>query len=253
MKKGDKRGQITIFIIVAVIIVALGVMAYFFFPQIKTGFGVSTNNPVVFMQSCMKDKISNAVDLISSQGGSINPEHYLLNNDEKIEYLCYTDEDYLPCVMQQPLLKNHIENEIKTEISADANSCLDSLKNSFEKQGYTVNLVKRNTTVELVPNKVQVTFNNDLTLSKTGAERYEKITVEVDKNTYELVSIANSILNMEARYGDSETTIYMNYYHNIKVEKSKQGDGSKIYAITNRDTGNKFQFATRSVAWPPGI
>ena len=45
----------------------------------------------------------------------------------------------------------------------------------------------------------------------------------------------------------------MNYYHDLKVEKNKQTDGSTIYILTERDTENKFQFASRSVAWPPGI
>ena len=97
-------------------------------------------------------------------------------------------------------------------------------------------------------------FENDLTLTLGGdSERYEKIVVVVDKNVYELMSIANSILNMELKYGDSETTTYMNYYHDLKVEKLKQSDGTTIYILTNRDTGEKFQFASRSVAWPPGI
>ncbi len=249
----EKRGQLTIFIIIAVVIIALGIMVYFFMPQVRTGFGVSTNNPLLFMQDCMKESVQKAVDQISVQGGSINPQKYLLYNNQKLEYLCYTEEYYTTCIMQQPLLKQHFESEIKSQISSEANSCLDSMKQSFEKQGYTVNLVKGNTDVELIPNKVQVIFQNSLTLTKTGTERYDNITVSIDKSTYDLVSIANSILNMEARYGDSETTVYMDYYHNIKVEKNKQTEGTKIYIITDRNTGDKFQFATRSVAWPPGI
>lgn len=249
----EKKGQLTIFIIIAVVVVALGVMVYFFVPQIRTGLGVSTNNPILYMQNCVKEKVETTVNQLSIQGGSSNPQKYLLHNDQKIEYLCYTEEYYTTCVMQQPLLKQHIESEIKTEISSEVNSCLDSMKQSFERQGYEVNLVKGNTDVELVPNKIQIILQNSLTLTREGSERYDNITVEIDKSTYELVSIANSILNMEARYGDSETTIYMDYYRDIKVEKNKQTDGSKIYILTDRNTGDKFQFATRSVAWPPGI
>ena len=67
------------------------------------------------------------------------------------------------------------------------------------------------------------------------------------------MSIANSILSMEVQFGDSETTIYMNYYHDLKVEKKKQTDGTTIYILTDRITGDVFQFASRSIAWPPGI
>ena len=92
-----------------------------------------------------------------------------------------------------------------------------------------------------------------LVLTKGDTETYDKLGVSIKNNLYELVSISNSILSMEIKYGDAETTIYMDYYHDLKVEKKKQTNGTTIYIITNRNTGNKFQFASRSVAWPPGI
>ena len=252
-KRMQKRGQLTIFIIIAIIIVVLGILIYLFFPQIQTGLGISTNNPNVFIQNCMEDEIKSTVDKISLQGGSFAPENYFLYQDEKIEYLCYTNEYYIPCVMQQPLLKQHIENEIKEEIEEEKTVCLDSLKKNFESQGYDVILTGGETKVELLPNRIEVTFENDLTLTKEDSERYEGLGMILNNNLYELVSITSSILNMEARYGDSETTVYMNYYHDLKVEKHKQTDGTTIYILTERDTENKFQFASRSIAWPPGI
>ena len=91
-----------------------------------------------------------------------------------------------------------------------------------------------------------------MSLTKGDASNYDAFRVVVDNNLYELVSIANSILNWEASYGDAETTTYMNYYHDLKVEKKKQSDGSTVYILTDRNTEEKFQFASRSVAWPPG-
>jgi hypothetical protein len=44
----------------------------------------------------------------------------------------------------------------------------------------------------------------------------------------------------------------MAFYPDVKVEKKKQSDGTKVYIITDRNTGEKLQFATRSLAWPPG-
>lgn len=247
------RGQVTIFVIVAIMVFALGILIYFFFPKIQTGFGISTNNPNIYMQNCMEDSINEVVDAVSKQGGSFNPKNYILYNDTMIEYLCYTSEYYIPCTMQQPLLKEHIENEIKEQIRGQKELCLNSLKDNFESQGYTVNIAQGETSVELIPKKIRVSFQNTLTLTKENSERYDKLNVIVDNNLYELVGITNSILNMEARYGDSETTTYMNYYHDLKVEKNKQTDGSKIYILNNRDDGSMFQFATRSIAWPPGI
>jgi len=44
----------------------------------------------------------------------------------------------------------------------------------------------------------------------------------------------------------------MSYYHGLKVEKLNQEEGSTLYILTDKDTENKFQFASRSVAWPIG-
>ena len=127
------------------------------------------------------------------------------------------------------------------------------MKKSIENKGYDVNLKKGDTVVELLPKKISATFNSELTLTKDSAKRYEKTNVVLNNNLYELTGIADSIANWEARYGNAETTLYMNYYHDLKVEKLVQGDGSKIYILTNRNSGDKFQFASRGVVMPPGI
>lgn len=247
-----KRGQITIFIILAIIIVMLGILIYLFYPQISSTLGFGEVNPPVFMQDCVEDDIKKALETLSPQGGSLEPEHYIMYQDEKIEYLCYSQEYYKTCVMQQPMLKTHIEIEIQGAIKDKANECLDSMKKSYEKMGYKVNLNSESVGVELLPKKVIAKFENSFTLTKQDTKTYDSINVVINNNLYELVSITNSILNMEARYGDSETTIYMDYYHDLKVEKKKQSEGSTIYILTDRNTGDKFQFASRSVAWPPG-
>jgi len=255
MKKlggGSKKGQVTIFIIVAVIIVIAGILVYMFYPQIGELFGFGITNPSEYIQSCIEDKIKDTVEILSPQGGSLKPGHYILYNNEKIEYLCYTEAYYKTCVMQQPMLKNHIESEVEGEIEEEVENCFNSLEEKYRDRGYTVNLKEGEMDVELKPKKIVTTFNHTLTLTKESSSTYEKFIVILDNNLYESVSIANSILNWEATYGDAETTIYMNYYHDLKVEKKKQSEGSTIYILTERDTGNKFQFASRSVAWPPG-
>jgi len=254
MKRGieNKKGQVTIFIIIAVVIVVLGVLIYMFYPQIQEGLGFVEKNPQAFIQNCIEDKIKESITKLSSQGGSLSPEHYVMYNNEKIEYLCYTNEYYKTCVVQQPMLKKYIESEIQNEIKEEVEMCFDSMEENFQKRGYDVNLRKGAENVELLPKRVVATFNYSLTLTKGETEKYDSFSVFLNNNLYELISIANSIITWEAKYGDAETTTYMNYYHDLKVEKKKQSDGTTIYIITDRNTENKFQFASRSVAWPPG-
>ena len=248
-----KRGQVTIFIIIAVVLVALIVLLFLFYPKIKSGLGFGEKNPAQFLQDCLEEDVSEKVGIISSQGGSLEPGLTIKYENTDVEYLCYINEYYLPCVRQQPLLVNHVAEEIKKSIEGNVDACFRSLEESFGKQGYSVDLKRKDFEVELLPKRIVVRFEDELTLAKAEESTpYENFEVVLTNDIYELLSIANSILNWEARYGDSETTIYMNYYHNLKVEKKKQGDGSTIYILTNRDSEDKFMFASRSVAWPPG-
>jgi hypothetical protein len=44
----------------------------------------------------------------------------------------------------------------------------------------------------------------------------------------------------------------MNYYPNLKVEQVLRSSGNKIYILTDRKIGTKFQFAIQSQIWPAG-
>ncbi|MEK6917361.1 MAG: hypothetical protein AABW51_00245 [Nanoarchaeota archaeon] len=247
----SKRSQVTIFIIIAVVIVALVVLIFMIYPKIKNTT-ISEENPYSFMQSCMQDKLKESVESVSSQGGSVSPEKYFLYNNSKIDYLCYTNEYYKPCVVQQPFVSSHIEDEINNNIKDYMNTCLNNLQTNFQKKGYTVSLKKGSSSVELLPKRVVARTNSTLTLTKGNSQNYNEFNIILNNNLYELASIASSIVKWETNYGDAETTLYMTYYKDLKVEKYKQSEGTKVYILTDRNTGNKFQFATRSVAWPSG-
>ena len=247
-----KRGQVTIFIIIGIAIIAIGVLIYAFYPQIQSLIKPESKNPAAFMQTCLEDEIEDTVEILSLQGGSVEPEGYYLYEGNKLKYLCYTNQDYQLCGIQISFLRNHIETEIENEIAEEIDACFTDLKDSYEKQGYDVSLTKGNTTVELLPEKIMTTLTHELALTRGDTERYETFRIVLNNNLYELVNIARNIITWETSYGDSETTIYMDLYHHLKVEKHKSDDGSKIYIVTNRNTEDKFQFASRSVVWPPG-
>ena len=253
MKRGEgKRGQVTIFIIIGMIIVAIGILIYAFYPQIKSTIGGAEKNPPAYIQSCLEDKIKDTAEKLSAQGGSLDPNLYIMYDDEKVEYLCYTSEYYKNCIVQQPMLKQHIEAEIRNEIDEDVKACFANMKDSYEKKGYSVSMASGDKRIELLPQRIIGTFNYSFSLTKGSTEKYDSFSVVVNNNLYELISIANSIIDWESSYGDAEVTTYMTYYHNLKVEKNLRESGEKIYVLTDRDLGTKFQFATRSQAWPAG-
>lgn len=259
----DKRGQITIFVILAIAIVIVLLLLFLG----RDGFTslIRGKAPVEQIKDCAEDYVREVAEVISIQGGSLEPEFYYSYKGEKIEYLCYTEENYKQCVMQKPLLKQGIEREIKNYIEPKIKGCINGVKTDLEKDGYRVDVGDVNVNVELVPDNILVYVKSELSLTKDSTESYKSIKTDVSSNLYEFAMIASSILNWEARYGDSETMNYMLYYPSIKVEKKIQGDGTKIYILSARgssdsiylpaDTNSldKFRFAVRSVVIPSGI
>jgi hypothetical protein len=213
---------------------------------------VQEKNPPSFIQSCIENDIKEAVTKVSLQGGSIAPENYVMYNNNKVEYLCYTEEFYRNCVVQQPMLKSYIELEIRDAIENNVESCFTSLKESYEKQGYDVSLKRGDKKIELLPLRIIATFNYSLTLTKGSTQKYDSFVVMLDNNLYELISIANSIIEWETTYGDADPTVYMTYYSDLKVEKNLRGSGDKVYILTDRNIGNKFEFAIKGQIWPAG-
>lgn len=250
----QKKAQVTIFVIVAIVIVVLALVFYFFSPEIKSVLGVgSLTIPSDYLQSCMEKEIKDQTKLIASQGGVLEPEFYLLNKGEKLRYLCYSSQPYLQCVVQEPMLLETFEEEVRKAINEREKKCFDDLKKDYQRKGYDVQITNGETEVDMLPKNIMVTFNKKIVVSKEDTFSYDTTKIIVQNNNlYELISIANSIVQWETNYGDSETTLYMDYYPHIKVEKDKKTDGSTVYIITDRNTGDKFQFASRSVAWPAG-
>ncbi len=248
-----KRGQVTLFIILALIIVGVGVVIYLFYPQIQSLTGLQIQNPEAYIQACMKSTIQDTIDNLSLQGGVINPDHYVLYDNSEVEYLCYTNKDLQPCVMQQPLLRASIESQIANAIKSKADSCFSDLEENYNKRGYTTTLLNGGINVSLLPERVKTDFNYNLTITKGNAQRFTQFSVLTNSNLYELTGIAMNILYWEVSQGDVDTGMYMLYYHNILVEKNEQSDGTKVYIITDVNSKDKFQFATRSFAWPAGF
>ena len=243
-----KRGQLTIFIIVAILVVAI-VALLFAFPKLRTSVGFEKpESPENFIQTCLEDTIKENVETLSKQGGSLEPSLSILYQDEKIQYLCYTPQKYQACVVKIPFLEKHIEDEIKKSIEDDVNFCFNSLKQTFDDKGYTANLKKGEIIVELLPQRIVTTINNEFTFSKADeTQRRETFRVIVDNNLYELIGIAQSIMSDEIFFGDSFEQAYMEFDTNVKVEKKRPvTEGTTIYILTDRNTQDKFKFAIQS-------
>ncbi len=243
-----KRGQVSIFIIVALVIVGI-IVATFFFPGINVF--ASDLNPSSFLRGCVEGEVEGTLEVLRNQGGYLNPESYVDYQGNRIQYLCFTSENYVPCVVQQPLLVKHVEKEIKGRVKPVATQCVDLLKKEYEKQGYEVRITPGDVNVSVVPGNIVVDFVSPMTITKESTQTFEKFAISMESELYDLLSISMSIIEFEAVFGDSETSSYLQYYPDLRIDKTKR-NGDTIYKLTNVVSEDEFTFASRSLVWPQG-
>lgn len=247
----NKRGQVSIFIILGVLIVIVLLLLF----SRDAGFDVifSGQSPYQEIEACGHESVQEGLSILSDQGGVIEPQNYFMYQGKKIDYVCYTENEYENCIMQKPILTNTITEELTRYAEPKIKNCLNSVRSSLESRGYTVNMKDPEISIELVPDNVLVDMDLDLSIEKEGVENYKNVRTGVKSKIYNFALITSSISQWETRYGDSETLNYMLYYPSLKVEKKKQGDGTTVYILTDRDSDEKFYFASRSIAVPAGL
>jgi len=248
----EKRGQLSIFIIVAVVIAVVGILLYFFYPNIKT-FISGSDNPQEFLQDCIEDTLNQGIEKLSKQGGYANPEGFVLYNNEKIKYLCYESRYYLPCKVQQPSIKRHFEKELSAILQSKTQECVQELKAIYEQRGYAVSILSvARAEVAIIPEKLSITINAPMTISKDTTQTFQNFVIERKSKLFDLLILTTSFIDFESSLGNTETLLYMQYYPNLDIQKRELDGGTRVYTIGDVTTNEYFTFASRSLAWPGG-
>jgi len=262
IKTKNRKAQVTIFIIIAIVVIAAVVL---FFTMTQTGKKIInslTGGEIDVdgeLQNCIRNnqKINDKINLIFLQGGSLAPQNYFSYNDTKVEYLCYTSEYLKTCYIQKPRLVNYAETEITKAIKQDIQECITSVEQDLKDNNYEVASNKLSKIyTNLTPSKIIISTDYKLSVKKkgdeAGAKIFENVKFTKPSKVYDLIVLTTSILNYEAVYGNSDTLNYMLLYPDVKVEKTTFDPGIKVYRLTNRDTKDQFVFAVKSLGFPPG-
>jgi hypothetical protein len=247
----QKRAQLTIFIILTILLIAI--IAIVLYNQGTFTNIFQTQSPIEQIAECSQNHLQQAITLLSNQGGAIQPENYFLYQDNKVDYICYTNEDYKPCKMQKPILKTSIEQELEKYTTPKIKQCIESTKTTLLKKGKSITNKEPEISIELMPNNAIINIELDLQITDSESrESYKTIKTDVNTMLYDFIAITSQISNNEVEFGDTETINYMLTNQPwLQLEKKKQSEGTKIYILTDRESKDNFIFATRSYAIPP--
>jgi hypothetical protein len=239
------------------ILVVIGRVLFFFLKRerIVNIVKPSMPSPKQEIEKCVKNSVEEAVSIMLPQGGYINPDNYYLYQNNKVEYLCYTNKYYFSCINQEPLYTESLEEEIHNYIEPKIKDCFYSLTKEYEDKGYDVVGGDMGLDVELRPKQIIINMDKKLTISREEAESYDKFKFKINSPLYNLGVVAQEIANQEAKYCNFAYLGYSLLYP-FEIEKKQVGSGetiSDIYIIKDKTTEKELLIGIRSCAMPGGL
>lgn len=202
--QGKKRGQVTIFVIISILIVA-GVVLFFTLSEGISLRKIPKDFTPVYnsFQTCVKEKTQQGIDILERQGGYIYlPEYrdtvgpfssWFYFSGTSIPYWSYTQGGV---EFEQIPSKQHMENDLETYIQDHVQECSFE---DYEDRGFDINMGDSSDASVNVKNKnVEVDLNMDLYIkSQNNSVSVDDHEVVVDSKLGNLYDSAKKIYEKE--------------------------------------------------------
>lgn len=257
MNEKHIKGQVAIYIIIAIVLIAM-IAAFFLLrgANISSPFVLGKEtSPEGFISERVKSTTEKTINILIPQGGFLKPTNYKMYNDFKVSYLCENIGNFKPCINQHPMFLTEISNEILENITPVVERSFRDMKTEFEKIGYSITIgSEMSINVSLSEDRVYVDILREVTISKSGETRkFSSIRVEITIPLYNLAKIASDISNNEAKFCYFESVGYTILYPRYSITQNYMSDSTKIYSITDRNSGKEMNIAIRGCVTPSGL
>ncbi len=188
MLKKRGKAQVTLFIIIAIIIVAIGLTVFFIeknkiFPNNSSG---TMPEIKIYTQECLNQISKEGFIAMSMQGGYTNPKNFFDSNTSKISYWYYAGSKLTPSLRT-------IEGEISKYIDFYLPICLSNYpkKNQTEisfNESKTISTIQSNKIVFQTTFPIEVK-TEDLEFT------FKDLNAEIDSNFFSMYNFASDITN----------------------------------------------------------
>ena len=245
----NRRAQATIWIILAVLLVASMVIFFTVINRGNINIIPQQSEPRAFIEKCTRDAVLEAEELMLPQGGFIDPQNYIIYNYEKVEYICKAEANFELCVMQHPVYLAELKQEIENYVDDKVSDCFADLRVSLQERGNEVFLNNDQTiSVDLSPGRIYVNLNRTLTVRKGDSEtRYTEFPSEVASPLYNLAVVAIEIANGESSNCNFEYAGYAitNRGVSISADRPHADENAIVYNIRDRISDKILSIAIR--------
>jgi len=248
-----KRGQITAFVILGIVIVALVLLLLytrtnvFMFTPSPEDLNKVMSDIRIDMLSCVGEVGDEPIRRIALQGGYLSTptDTYRLYDDTTISYLCYNMEDDPRC-MNRMLRKADMEQQLNEAIDFALSTCIDVQK--FKKLGSFQITASKDWEVGTMINPESVLVTVDYPITITSEKSELTLSEDTFKKVFnyplgELYKVSQDVIDFETTYGEFDQLSYMLAYHGLyRIDKLRPYP-DKIYKLNKQDSNYVFQFA----------
>ena len=211
----QKRGQVTIFVIIGILIIVSILLFLFLRSRVYLGPGTILDLEQEFpqieehIQECLLEAVEPRIIQMGLQGGFIRTPDgtFRQYQGNKVSYLCYNIRDQPFCrsrILTIPNMEAEISEFVKRDIESQ---CLNIA--GFGKIGYDIIEGPLEITTDIGDDKIIITANIPITIIK-GANKAERseFSTSINLPLGRLYNAAHDIVNTEAISGFSDTLLY---------------------------------------------
>jgi len=251
--KINKRVQLTLFVIVSILIVAL--LAGGFVYLKKTQEIAPQEDLQGYAEKCISDEVKKSEAKLLENNGYLNlSDNYLVYYGKKVPYLCKATQFYVPCVNQEPMYLGHLREELKKDISGKVEMCFSDLKYLLEKKSYQVNEGVMDLQVDIQKTGIIVDVTKDFSIKKEAeSKKVSSFKTTVMSPLYDLAVTSQRIINYESTFCEFDNVGWMLSNPDSKVYRFVTSDGSKVYTLTDKVSDKSIKFAVKTCVMPAGI
>lgn len=256
INENNKKAQITIFVIIALIIICAIIIVFVLLGKPIGITGISARqNPELYIEKCIEDSTNEAQDFLIKRGGvitGINSDRKIYYNNTNITYLCYTSRDEELCINEHPMLNKEIEKEIERIIKPKLEKCFEELKKLENYKEAKSGIESLN--ISILPKALSVIVEKNIEYTKNEQSfKLRNFKKNIPSKVYDFISLSNQIINQEldcdCELESCNADSLGLSVENREFEISKPvylTEGTEIYFIREILSGKEFLFAIRN-------
>ncbi len=238
----EKRGQITIFLAAALVVLFVIMLLFlargriieqFKTPNVQQQLQTELTLIEKEISRCVTTETNKLLEILARQGGHLHTSNTVYYNGKQVTVLCQHIPNSNAC-LSTPLVKKTIQQELDKELTQKLGSCIDLTP--FKRIDYELTEGPFILQSQINPEHVLITLHYPLALKKDDVTlTKESYTQEVDAPLGTLIQVTNDILNQEATTGTFDPLDYTLIHLNKYTLQLKKPYPHKVYLLETRE------------------